>query len=141
MILLTVAMVITPVVADLTGYTQATYDSEWDIADMGTWKGRVVEDGIRWWRHITIENMGSVTLTEAKARIVVTYVTIGGVKYTSASMVDGNLVILNGEKIAPKTYLINLGTIQPDHTRKILLNVLIAQPLGFGFGLSVWYLA
>lgn len=143
MVLLFVAMLATPMVstvsADLTGYTAATYGDQWTISDPGTWKGVVVEDGIRFWRHIEITSLTD-RLTEAKARIVVMKVRIGGVDYTSPSVIDANLVILNAEKIGPRQYLVDLGTIQPGHTRKALLNVLISQPLVFWFALSVWYI-
>lgn len=140
--LMAIAMLGTPmfpaVSADLTGYTAATYGVQWNIADWGVWKGVAVEEGIRWWRQIEIASLTD-SLNEAKARIVITKVRIGGVDHTDQSTIEANLAILNAEKITPKQYLIDLGTIKPGHTRKALLNVLCSQPLVFWFVLSVWY--
>jgi hypothetical protein len=84
--------------------------------------------------------MGSDTLTEAKARIYITWIYMDG-GYINPADFDNIITILNAEKINARTYLIDLGTIQPDHTRKVLLNVWGSGPMAFGFGLSVWYLA
>jgi hypothetical protein len=136
-------MMITPVMADLTGYTQASYN-QWQIAGSTGWKGRYVEDGVRYWTHVTIKNVGSDVLTEAKARIWIWGFDTDGdwiPDITGPTTIDSMLDILNAEKIGPKTYLIDLGTIQPEHTKKMLLNVWCSEPVGFVFYMSVWYLA
>ena len=133
---------LTPIVAaDLTGYTQAIYNDQWDIADMGTWKHAEVEDGDRWWKHIEVENIGDETLTEAKARIWIWRIWKDGAWVYSASVIDNAMTLLNAEKIEPKTYLVDLGTVQPSHSRKVQLNFCCFEPISFVFYLSVWYIA
>jgi hypothetical protein len=142
---LILVMMFPVVAADLTGYIPAAYKTQWDLADWGTWKGTLVEDGVRYWKHITVENVGTETLTEAKARFVVSKIWIwdgsGWVPCTDPLIIDNMVTVLNGEKIGARMYVVDLGTIQPGHTRKALLNVWCSEPLGFQFVLSVWILA
>ena len=136
-----VFMMTVPAFADLSGYVKAP-NTSWTISAATPWKGVVLEDGsLRWWRFFYIENIGSFPLTEAKARIWIWRIKIDGVFYYDAATVDSNLVILNAEKIGSKTYLISLGTIQPGHSRRMLLNVWGSQPMRFWFGISIWYLS
>ena len=70
----------------------------------------------------------------------ITFQLKGIVTVSDAGTVDSNLEILNAEKIGSKTYLISLGTIQPTHPKRMLLNVWDSQPMVFWFSISVWYL-
>ena len=131
--------------ADLTGYSPAPYPGSWAVSDWGTWKSSSLDYGeMRYWKHVSIENVGAFPLTEAKARIFISKIWYwdgtAWVPTTDPAIIDEKIEVLNAEKVGEKIYLVDLGTIPVGHEKKMLLNVWTSEPIGFQFALSVWYL-
>ena len=132
--------------ADLTGYTKAPYLTSWELSFNYPWRYRNVGIGNRWFLRPTITNVGTFDLSDAKVRIIIAKIWIldGDVwtgPFSDGPTIDANCKVSNAEKIAAKTYLVSLGTVKVDVTKKILLNVWTSDGVAFQFFVSVWYLA
>ena len=97
-----------------------------------------VEDGVRYWTHVEIQSLVGYPLLEAKVKIWIQQVNfLNGTIIPDPSIVDKVVKVLNGEKIGPKTYVIDVGTIPPGQIKKVLLNFWCSQPVKFRFWFSV----
>ncbi len=131
--------------ADLTGYSRAPYGTSWTLSFNYPWKYRNLGIGDRWFLRPTVTNVGTFDLSDAKVRIIISKIWIwDGDEWTGpfsdGSTIDANCKVGNAEKIAAKTYLVSLGTVKVDATKKVLLNVWTSDDVAFVFYVSVWYL-
>ncbi|MBN1245207.1 hypothetical protein JXA31_06400 [Candidatus Bathyarchaeota archaeon] len=118
----------------------ATYETDWVIVEEGPLRWHYIENGDarRWQQHIIIKNTGDEPLANALIRVRfwgVTFVNGTKIGYDSGgndalAIVDGLVSVTNGKKLPLErdgawmvAYYISVGTIQPGHSKNVLVNI------------------
>jgi len=115
--------------ADFSGYTKATYNTDWIWGDSKySWVAPPSGKSIRAMKHASIKNIADFQLKDAIFMIGVTEVELydenGNVVQTITDPAEIAQVVRldNAEEMWQGNYVVRLGTIQPEHMKRCLLN-------------------
>jgi len=125
---------------DKSDVVMVPYETSWVIVEEGPLRWRYIENGDarRWQQYIIIENTGDKPLKNALIRVRfwgVTFADGTKIGYESGgndalAIVDGLVSVTNGEKLPLEregawmvAYYLSVGTIQPGHSKKVLVNI------------------